>query len=1279
MLESFFIIIRPPQAEVGTYQLLLVVLSYVVASFASFTALSLAQRLVHADSLHEKRLTHWGGALALGAGIWSMHFIGMLAYKMRMAVEYEPFLTFLSMLIAIAVAYGTLGIVSRSRLPLWRLLVGALLLGFGICGMHYTGMAAMKMDADLRYIPEIFALSVVVAVTASGAALWIAFNLSRHESRFRLVLQVLAALVMGAAICGMHYTGMAASVFIPFAECRYDPNQNFGLMALAIAGITALILAMFTFVVSRRLFLIVGCGILFSFPLVIIVHQGITELNTALHTTEKEKDGIRHHEYLIDFLISVQEVRGLTNIVRHGDQSFSGKLQSKKNEVQAKIAEVDQVNALHDDGVGNTQGWEDIKQRLMTLMDASNTQPLEDAFKGYSEVALSLARYMQDLADQTGLSTDSELNSDYLANAAIDVTPDIMETIAKMRGFAAGLIASGRKPDKWTEEAEIQPLEILYGGLVVQDEEMRNALERAAHINKSAKEFFDYHHQAIQPKLKEWQRFYAQMLFEHTPVLTTAELFDKGTELIALYDVLYDDTVDAFADLLAERHKTLLLKKNLVMYSSLASLLGALALFVFLYRNLAQTERAERETTLLRSVAATANTALNPAEAIQECLKLVCTFMKWPVGHAYMLNDEKNLLQSTHLWHVSNRQHFKTLMDVTEATTFTMGKGLPGRVWKQHAAAWIPDLSKDPNFPRGKLAADLGVKAGFAFPITVGSDVPYIVEFFSRHLAKPDQELLDIMMDIGRQLAQVIERTQVAGALAKAKDDAEKATAAKSEFLANMSHELRTPLNSILGMTRLLLESKLETEQGHLADTVYRSSTNLLEIVNDILDLSKIEAGEMQLEHIGIDLNYVLHSATASLEQLAREKRLPLVKDYEKEKFPYVLGDPTRLTRVLTNLIGNAIKYTDTGSVTIRASFIETDGRYVRFRCEIEDTGIGIPPEKHQSIFEKFVQADTSTTRKYGGTGLGLAITKQLVELMGGVIGVESEPGKGSTFSISLPFEKTDTLSEGKNLRRKKMVSGTIAPAAARLLVAEDHPLNQLFINKLLKRFGIDHFEIAENGVDILKRYQAEPWDVILMDCHMPLKNGYDATKEIRDLEKTSGKHVPIIAMTANAMVGDKEKCLRYGMDEYISKPINSDELREILGEWIKFEEFVARQAPPSLPATESLLDLSKLKSFSEGDVEIEKELIHVFIRQSEINLETLKQHRTGDNINAWQEAGHMLKGGASSIGADRLAALCQKAQHMSDVDSARSALFADITAEYEQVKMQLKKLGLLN
>ncbi|MDR3425191.1 MAG: ATP-binding protein [Alphaproteobacteria bacterium] len=698
-----------------------------------------------------------------------------------------------------------------------------------------------------------------------------------------------------------------------------------------------------------------------------------------------------------------------------------------------------------------------------------------------------------------------------------------------------------------------------------------------------------------------------------------------------------------------------------------------------------QIEKKARFIQLLRRVAASANSAVDIEDAIRKCLQAICELMQCPIGHAYEWSSKKKLLLPTGLWYLEDEERFKAFVELTDTIALEQGRGLPGHVWEQRAPVWDLDFSYSQDCPRCKLAVTLGIRAGFAFPITLGNATPYVLEFFSPEVTEQNDEFLEVLKDISDQLTQVILRTRLQTTLRDAKDAAERATATKSDFLANMSHELRTPLNSVIGMLRLLKDEGLEKTSQELVDTAFLSSTNLLEIVNDILDLSKIESGDMTLEHIGIDLMYILNSAFRTIGRLADEKRVGLIKHYENESFPYVFGDPTRLTQVLINLIGNAVKYTDKGHVDVRATFTKRDDKNIEFRCEITDTGIGIPKEKQRDVFNKFVQADTSTTRRYGGTGLGLAITKELVASMWGEIGVESEIGAGSTFWFTIPFEIAAELNSDEYDRRIKMFSGTIPPEKARILVAEDHPLNQILITRVLERFGIRLFELVNNGCAAVDRYRDASWDIILMDCHMPEKNGYDATEDIRKLEKETGAHTPIVAMTANAMVGEKEKCLRYGMDEYISKPINIDELKEVLGQWVQFPndslpDPPSNAAPENQKAVEpSPIDLTQLRTFTEGDESLEKELIRIFVQQSDENLQTLGVSRIDGACKAWVEAAHMFKGGAASIGAVTLSALCAKAQNMPNcAKDERAAIFTEIADAYENVKEYLKKMGLL-
>lgn len=521
-----------------------------------------------------------------------------------------------------------------------------------------------------------------------------------------------------------------------------------------------------------------------------------------------------------------------------------------------------------------------------------------------------------------------------------------------------------------------------------------------------------------------------------------------------------------------------------------------------------------------------------------------------------------------------------------------------------------------------------------------------------------------------------------------AKKEAVEANSAKSDFLANMSHELRTPMNSIIGMAKLLRNDKaLSNDQSEMLDIIQKSAHNLLNIVNDILDLSKIEAKSVVLEEIPFDIKIIVENVINSLLPIASERGLSLRSKYNFQSINFLLGDPTRFSRILTNLIGNAIKYTEEGEVTVKIDTVLSEDDTAIIDVSVTDTGIGIPSNKLGVIFDKFSQADASTTRKYGGTGLGLAITKHLVELMGGRISVESEVGKGSTFRAIISFPITymsPSLNQSAQIANDSNIIFPIyrVPAAeANILVAEDYPLNQAFISRLLKQIGVDQFKIVENGHDAINEFINNRYDVILMDCHMPVVNGYDATMEIREIERRMEKaHTPIIAMTANAMVGDRERCIECGMDDYISKPVDFEIFGRIVSKWIDLDQINTALDLPhqklNTPAEkETIFDLGYIHEIADGDKTLEKEFIELYISQSDENMKLLEENCVDGLSNEWSEAAHILKGGAGSMGAKTLVYLLEESQAMNKATlQDRQNILSKIKIIYSELKVALQK-----
>ncbi len=1054
----------PSYAETGEYVGFLVVLSYLVATLASYTALDLAQNIVIAQTKRHKQVLHYGGCIALSAGIWSMHFIGMLAYKMDMYVAYDPMLTALSILPALVVSYFVLDIVKKGKLHISHIVIGGISLGIGICAMHYTGMAAMIMDSDVRYIPSVFLASVLIAISASGVALFIAFSLAYRDLKYKRLLKFSAALIMGAAICGMHYTGMSATVFIPWADCRYAPDQSFVGLALSIAAITVLVLA----------------------------------LALASMAYNQEKTILLIHTILDKHIVSVLisfSIIGASLILFH---------------------------------------FTTFQKKLVETMTLESAESIADALVEFRSIYTT---EVVATAKKSGMRVTHDYK-DHEHAIPLPATLNMMlgeKITGKMDNTTTRLFSP--YPFPWRKES---------GG--IKDTFEQDAWDSLSQNSKEA--------------------FY--------------RIEDHDGQKIMRYavpDIMKDQCVTC-------------------------------------HNSHPQSPKVTWKAGDMRGV---------------------LTVTK-PLNHAISLT--KSNMEETFIL-------LFTLSIIGIALFYFVIHSLKSRERK-----------------------------------ALNAEIDVMVEMKRVERLNTQMQVYTDKLEEAR-----LQQMDDHDALQSEKEKAERANHAKSEFLANMSHELRTPLNSIMGITKMLVEDAPEySEEKEMSHTVHKSAKSLLSIVNDILDLSKIEAGEIVLEKIGFDFEGILSGNIETLAPIASAKGIWLNYKYEKgsEEIPYLIGDPTRLSRILMNLIGNAIKYTSEGCVEVRAQYKMLNEGEIELHCFVVDTGIGIPAHKHDLIFQKFSQADETTTRKFGGTGLGLAITKELVEMMHGDIGVDSVEGTGSTFWFKIPFEITETLHD--EMRNTEAVRNPdhfnetrVAASDAKILIAEDHELNQAFIKKLLSRLSLGRYDLVKNGALALQAYKDNDYDLILMDCHMPEKNGYEATMDIRALEQDSNKHTPIVALTADAMVGTKGKCLSAGMDAYISKPIDSDIFKNTLERWLEFSEVEV----PSISAEvhkgqddslADVIDMSQIEEYVDTQEELQS-FYDMFVSNTDESLDALQQECVDGENDTWVEIAHKMKGSAGMIGATQMERLCDAAQSMVNAPAdKRQEILEAITQAYGQAKDVLNK-----
>ena len=1081
----------------GRHDYALMILSVMIAVGASFMALTMASSARSSVLPGIRRLHLLSGAIALGAGVWSMHFIGMLAFQLPVAVTYHTLITILSMVPSLLAAWFALKLLAYKNITPKRLVIGGLLVGVGIGAMHYTGMEAMVMSAQLRYDPVWFGVSVLVAALLAMLALWISFGLRQRLSRPAYQVRLIAAVVMGLAISGMHYTAMHAALFVGDASLieTVDEQQQFNL-AVMVAVVTVII------------------GLL------------ITALNTLVRYRElyrRSRETTAHLEAIFDTAVD-----GLISISDRG-------IILSYNKAAERI-------------LGHSAEW-------------------------------AIGRNVSVLTPEPHRSQHDSYLRNYLSTGQ------------------AKIIGEGREVEALHRDGHLVPIRLAIGesrlgGIstfvgFITDISERRSLEQAMH---------------------EREQQY-RTLISNIPGVTFRCRYDDHWSAIFISDAV----------------------ERLTGWPADAFLAGQVHLASLLHTDDLGRINEVLDQAMARKESYTVEYRVRHRDGSSRWVSESATGvwgeqgeLKWIDGVLLDITDTK--LRNAEFWGllravddatgVCELDQCGNIRRANSNYSQILGYGeaeLDGLNFDALTAAGGPDA----RFMQAcweRIRAGELVHGEFA---RIGKDgkTRWVRSSFTPVFNQMDEgfRVIELCTDLS-------DRRQMELELLDAKERAEQAADAKSAFLANMSHEIRTPMNAIIGFTELLLDSPLSGQQREHLGTVRNSARSLLALLNDILDTAKLESGVAELEQADFSLRDICEHLMATFRLAATSKGLTLQLVYPDSTSSYFKGDALRVQQVLTNLVSNAVKFTEHGEVQLEVSALPAGAGV---RLAVHDTGIGIPADRLERIFEPFSQADASMTRRFGGTGLGTTIARQLVELMGGEITVTSELGHGSCFCVHLPLQAGMPVEPPSHSYQEPM----LPPLT--VLVADDVQQNLELLQALLHRRG-HQVVTAEDGQQAVTRYQEGGIDLVLMDVQMPVMDGHQATAAIRTWEQAQGlEPIPVIALTASVLEQDRSQALKAGMNGFASKPVD---VQALLQEMARVLGIVSAETPiGSVTRSQNrVIDWSRGELLW-GSRAVHGNAVQAFLEERDNQPETLASYCADAPQQALAEA-HRLKGLAGNL-----------------------------------------------